>query len=144
VPDLASNIKGDVARIARCRHGYLLPDDIAPSSRPHRHGYAFSNNGPRESRTGRHPNRTSDNCPSMALDVTRQRFEGLRQGVITSVHIYLPHNSAADFGERLQLGAGDAHLAFELPQLGREPIAFGAGGAAEMLAQARQIALGGL
>src|SRR5437763_6114588 len=49
--------------------------------------------------------------------------------------------SAADFGERLELGAGDALLAFEMAQFRREPLAVGAGRAAEMVAQARQIAL---
>jgi hypothetical protein len=46
--------------------------------------------------------------------------------------------SARDFGERLQLGAGDVLLAFELAHLRRKPLAIGAGGAPEMLAQARR------
>src|SRR5207248_1108239 len=48
---------------------------------------------------------------------------------------------AADFGERLELGAGDALLSFEMAQFRRQPLTVGASRAADLVAQARQIAL---
>src|SRR5207247_618058 len=49
--------------------------------------------------------------------------------------------SAANLGQCLELGLGDALLPFELAQFGQQVLALGAGGAPDVLAQACQIGL---